>query len=172
MKPGRRAWMAGAGAAAAAAGLGLAWWHERPAAGPHPLFSARFDGTGDAPPLVMSTLLGQPLVLNFWATWCPPCVREMPLLDAFWRVHRDRGWQVAGLAADSAPAVREFLQRHPVGFPIGLAGFPGIALSRELGNEGGGLPFTVCFDAGGRVHARHVGELAEADLLAWVNDLG
>ncbi|MBC7717365.1 MAG: TlpA family protein disulfide reductase, partial [Pseudorhodobacter sp.] len=81
----------------------------------------------------MADLRGKPLLLNFWATWCPPCVKEMPLLDAFYQTHRARGWQVVGLAVDSPTPVRAFLERVPVSFPIGLAGMEGSELSRALG---------------------------------------
>jgi thiol-disulfide isomerase/thioredoxin len=83
-----------------------------------------------------------PLVLNFWATWCPPCIKEMPALDRF-REPCGTRWEVVGLAVDGPTPVREFLQRVPVSFPIGLAGFGGADLGKRLGNQTGGLPFTV-----------------------------
>ena len=82
----------------------------------------------------MATLRGQPLVLNFWATWCPPCVKEMPEIDRFQREFAARGWQVLGLAVDRPQPVREFLARTPVGYTIAMAGLEGTELSRQLGN--------------------------------------
>jgi thiol-disulfide isomerase/thioredoxin len=117
--------------------------------------------------LAMASLRGKPLVLNFWATWCPPCVREMPALDRFYREHSAKGWQVLGLAADSVEAVRKFLAVTPVAFPIGLTGFAGIELSQRLGNGSGGLPFTVVFGRDGRVLHRHTGEAEDEQLAAW-----
>jgi hypothetical protein len=88
----------------------------------------------------------------------------MPALDRFWQARRAAGWQVVGLAVDGPTPVREFLQRSPVGYPIGLAGLDGTRLSRTLGNTSGGLPFSVVFGASGEVLARHLGEATPQDL--------
>jgi thiol-disulfide isomerase/thioredoxin len=171
MTANRRQLLLGAGAVAAAAGVGVALWRvPGGAAAAHPVFQRRFP-TPDGGELVMSSLLGRPLLLNFWATWCPPCVREMPLLDAFRRDRSVDGWQVVGLAVDGPTPVREFLQRSPVGFAIGLAGFEGAALSKELGNRAGGLPFTALFDREGQLKDHHLGELGEADLKRWAAEV-
>ena len=110
---------------------------------------------------------GRPLLVNFWATWCPPCVTEMPMLDSFHRTRGADGWQVVGLAIDGPTPVREFLRQRPVGFPIGLAGLTAVELTRRLGNAGGGLPFTVVVGADGQVLARKLGALAAGDLAGW-----
>ncbi len=117
--------------------------------------------------LAMASLRGKPLVLNFWATWCPPCVREMPALDRFAREHSAKGWQVLGLAADNAEPVRKFLAVTPVSFAIALTGFAGIDLSQRLGNVSGGLPFTVVFGRKGQVLKRHTGETQYEQLADW-----
>ena len=70
--------------------------------------------------LDLASLRGKPLLINFWATWCAPCLREMPELDRFYREFSPRGWQVLGLAIDGPTPVREFLARVKIGFPIGL----------------------------------------------------
>lgn len=115
----------------------------------------------------MRSFLGRPLLLNFWATWCPPCVEELPLLNAFHARQQARGWQVVGLAVDQPAAVRQFLGRLPLAFPVGIAGFAGTDISRGLGNLGGGLPFSVVFDRQGAVVHQKVGKLSEADLAQW-----
>src|SRR5688572_3890182 len=120
-RPSRRVAMAAVAGVAAAAGVGFAWWRSRAAAGDAAaaqLWSLSFQ-TPQGTQLDLAPLKGRPLLVNFWATWCPPCVEEMPLLDAFWRQHAAKGWQVIGLAIDQPTAVRTFLQRTPVGFPIG-----------------------------------------------------
>jgi hypothetical protein len=88
----------------------------------------------------------------------------MPMLNRFYQSRRDAGWQVLGLAVDQIDPVRSFLTRLPMDFPIGMAGLSGVALSRSLGNETGGLPFTVVFSPQGQVVHRQIGKLSEADL--------
>jgi len=161
----RRRWLLAGGAAVVGAGAGLAVWQQQPAA-PDGFWTLAFDRP-DGTRLALAELRGAPLLLNFWATWCAPCVREMPALDRFAKAHAARGWRVLGLAADKPEPVREFLARTPVSYPIALAGFAGIELSRALGNDGGGLPFTVVFDARGQVRARHIGEVQPVQLEAW-----
>jgi thiol-disulfide isomerase/thioredoxin len=155
------------GAVAAASALAGGWWAQRreaPSAAEARLWAARF-ATLDGGELALASLRGRPLVLNFWASWCAPCVREMPALDRFRREFP--GWQVLGLAIDRAEAVREFLARTPVGFPIALAGIEGTQLARELGNEQGGLPFTALFDARGHKLREHLGETRFEQLADW-----
>lgn len=116
--------------------------------------------------LLLSSLRGKPLLVNFWATWCPPCVKEMPQLDRFSR-ENPQGVQVVGLAVDGPTPVREFLKKTPVGFNIGLAGFGGTELARALGNPAGGLPFSVLFDARGEIAQRKLGETHHEELMQW-----
>jgi thiol-disulfide isomerase/thioredoxin len=171
MSPRRRWILGGVGAVGALAGVGGALWREQTTAPPdEELWSLRFD-TPRGGSLKLADYRGQRLLINFWATWCPPCVRELPLLDQFHREHNASGWQVVGLAVDASSAVREFLTRLPLGFPIGMAGLEGIALSRRLGNPAGGLPFSVAFDVDGRLRERHLGELSQATLQQWLRAL-
>jgi len=160
---------AGVAASAAAAGGGGALWQRRAQAEAEMqslLWSRTFakPGGGD---LTFAALRGKPVLLNFWATWCAPCVTELPLLDRFHHDQQARGWQVVGLAVDNDAPVRQFLAQHPVGFPVGLAGFEGVSLSRALGNAGGGLPFSVVFDASGAVAHRKVGAITPDELAHW-----
>lgn len=161
------------GAVAVAAGLagaGIAWWKHQP--GPaldgaeQALWRLRFD-TPAGGGLEMQALRGRPVLLNFWATWCPPCVEEMPLIDRFFKENAANGWQVVGLAVDQPTAVRQFLQKTPVSYPIGMAGLGGTDLGRSLGNLSGGLPFTLLLGESGTVLHRKMGKLSPADLQLW-----
>lgn len=168
-RPSRRRWLVGGIAAASAvAGAGLAWWRLQPAPDPAAdrLWGLELQ-TPQGAALPFASFRGRPLLVNFWATWCPPCVEEMPLLDAFYRQHAGKGWQVVGLAVDQPSAVRKFLAATPVSFPIGLAGLEGTDLSKQLGNLSGGLPFTVVVGADGTVRQRRMGRVSEADLQAF-----
>lgn len=157
----------GVAAAAAAAGGGVWFWRSSQSApAADELWSLSLERPAGGL-LDLSTLRGRPLLLNFWATWCPPCIREMPVLDRFARDHASEGWQVLGIAADNAAPVRQFLDHTPVAYPTVLAGFAGIDLSRRLGNLSGALPFSVVFDRRGRVVQRHMGELRYEQLASW-----
>lgn len=166
----RRAALAAAGGAALAAGVGWSLWRHRTTEGSADA-TARFwqleFETPSGARLATRALQGRPLVLNFWATWCTPCVKEMPELDQFAKEFAPAGWQVLGLAIDQAAAVRQFLQRTPVGFPTALAGPEGLPLVRELGNPAGGLPFSVVFAADGRIVQRKLGPTDAAELRQW-----
>jgi thiol-disulfide isomerase/thioredoxin len=169
--PTRRGWLLGGVATAAAiAGLGGALWQRSGSAAGERLdaaFWARRFERPEGGELVFEQLRGKPLLINFWATWCPPCVEEMPMLDAFFRENASNGWQVVGLAIDQPSAVRKFLAKTPVSYPIGLAGLEGTELVKNLGNTAGGLPFSVVLDADGAVAARKMGKIEAPDLRAW-----
>ena len=168
----RRRWLVGTVAASATvAGLGLAaWQRSREQSAPEPekpaLWNLSFDTPGQTQ-LHMRSLAGKPLLLNFWATWCPPCVEELPLLDRFFAENLKNGWQVLGLAVDQPTAVNHFLQRMPLRFPIAMAGMAGIELSKSLGNLSGGLPFTVVLGGTGQVLHRKMGRISPQDLQSW-----
>ena len=166
----RRALYAGVAAAAGVTGAGLAWRHqgsgEQVSAELNVLWDSEFRRPGGQR-LRLSDYQGSGLVVNFWATWCPPCVEEMPLLDAFYRENSSKGWQVIGLAIDQPSQVRRFLDQFPVTYPIGLAGLGGSELARSLGNAEGALPFTVVVDALGRVKQRKLGRLSEEEVKSW-----
>lgn len=166
----RRAALAAVGTAALAAGAWLAWRRLQPAEPTPGFWSLAFDAP-DGSRIALADWQGRPLILNFWATWCPPCVREMPLLARAHAGLRSRGITLAGIAVDGAAPVREFLARQPVPYPIALAGFDGTALAARLGNRRGGLPFTVAIGRDGQVALRKLGELHEDDLPAWSSRL-
>lgn len=165
----------GLAAVGLAAGAGVAWWRTQATAastapaGP-PLgdaFWARRWETPQGNPLPIRSFLGHPILLNFWATWCPPCIEELPLINDFYRQNKANGWQVLGLAVDKPAPVRAFLQKMPLDFPIAMAGLSGVELARNLGNVAGGLPFSVVVGSDGGILHRKLGRLTSADLGAW-----
>lgn len=108
--------------------------------------------------------LGRVLVLNFWATWCPPCRREMPHFIEFQQRHGAQGLQFVGIAIDSEQDVADFADSIGVNYPILLGETDAIALSQSLGNRFSGLPFSAIFDRSGKLVHTQAGELKRADL--------
>ena len=165
----------GAAAAAGLTGVGAAWFKHEPrtlttgqtTAVQDALWAMSFD-TPDGQPQAMSSFRGKPLLLNFWATWCPPCVEELPLLDAFYQEQKAKGWQVLGLAVDQPSAVRKWLQAKPLSFAVGMAGLGGTELSKSMGNLAGSLPFTAVFGASGALLHRKTGKVSKEDLAQWI----
>jgi thiol-disulfide isomerase/thioredoxin len=173
----RRRWLLGGTAALAAVGGAVLAWrnskntalppaNDSDAMSPRQFWDLKFD-TPSGQPLVLSSLRGKRLLLNFWATWCPPCVEELPLINSFYRENSNKNWQVLGLAVDQLDLVKTFLSRSPVDFPVALAGLSGVGLTKSLGNLSGSLPFTVVFDSDGSVLRRKIGRVTPEDLRAW-----
>ena len=170
----KRGLLSAAGLCFALAGLGVSWWREHlksqssltPEAA-NALWEARLQ-TPDGQEVSLADFKGQKLILNFWATWCIPCVEEMPLIDAFFQQNSSKGFKVLGLAIDQPSLVRRFLSQRPVSYPVLLAGLEGTELSRTLGDAEGGLPFTLVLDASGQVAFRKLGKLHPEDLESWL----
>ena len=124
----------------------------------------------DGSPLPLASFRGRPLLVNVWASWCPPCVEEMPELDTFSRQQGDNGIQVLGLALDTPEAVQAFLAQVPVHYPQAID-VPGPAdASVALGNERGLLPYTVLIDAQGRLVRRKLGPFTAGEIARWANN--
>lgn len=166
----RTALYVGVAALAAVGGAGVAWKRQPVAVISPEALNAFWASTFETPSgesLSMTALQGRPLVINFWATWCAPCVEEMPIIDDFFRQNESKGWQVLGLAIDQPSRVRQFLSQFPVSYKIGLAGMNGTEVSKMLGNEAGGLPFTVVLDANGTLIQRKLGKLTPEEVNKW-----
>ncbi|WP_296252843.1 TlpA disulfide reductase family protein [uncultured Stenotrophomonas sp.] len=181
-------WVAGI---AAAAGLSAGAWLSRPATPPLPSMSTPSAPLKAATPvqgvrvgkLMPSFTLpdldgmpvkfpdqfkGKPLLINVWASWCAPCIEEMPELARFAARHADTGPQVVGLALDTPEAVLDFLGNVPVYYPIVIETPGPQDASVKLGNSQGLLPYSVLVDAQGRVLKQKLGPFKVGEIDAWV----
>ena len=107
------------------------------------------------------------LIINFWATWCAPCRREIPLLLQLQRDHADQGFQVIGVAVDFRDKVLAYADEMQIDYPLLIGEQEALDAAAAFGVTTVGLPFTVFSDRKGRVVTAHLGELtaAEADLI-------
>ena len=102
---------------------------------------------------------GKPLLVNFWASWCGPCVQEMPELSALAAKDGGKRFNVIGIGIDSPSNLVQFTQKTKVAYPLYVGGMGGTDLARGLGNANGGLPFTVLIGADGQVRKTYLGKL-------------
>ncbi len=132
-----------------------------------PIPNLRLPGLEGEPITLPSAYAGRPLLINVWATWCGPCIREMPELERFSVEQAPNGVQVVGIALDEALAVQDFLTRTPVSYPI-LVDAPGPAdAGVRLGNLKGVLPYSVLVSADGRVLKQRIGPFTEGEITSW-----
>jgi len=132
-------------------------------AGPQALWASAMPNTSGQTQ-TLSKYKGHPLVVNFWASWCGPCVQEMPELSAMQTQYLSKGIQFVGIGIDSPDNIKEFTKKVKVTYPIYVAGFGGADLARAFGNSAGGLPFTVVIDAQGKVRYAKLGRIDAAEL--------
>lgn len=107
---------------------------------------------------------GKVLVVNFWASWCPPCVEEMPTLDALQEEFKNQNVLFVGIGIDSPSNIRQFLEMTPVSYPIVIGGLEGSNLSKQMGNSQGALPYTIIINAQGKSTSSKLGKISEEDL--------
>jgi thiol-disulfide isomerase/thioredoxin len=119
----------------------------------------------------LSEWRGQPLVVNFWATWCAPCREEIPLFVRAARDYQSKGVRVIGVALDRPDAVRQFVQQMAIDYPIVLGAGPTLDVIRQLGNRDGGLPFTLFIDAQGVARTQKLGALSDEELRGSIDRL-
>jgi thiol-disulfide isomerase/thioredoxin len=111
---------------------------------------------------------GDLIVLNFWATWCPPCIREMPLFQRYHDQFSEQGLSIVTIAIDHPEAVREFVSQLGLEFAVLLGLEGGMDVAGDYGNAVGALPFTVVIDRDSQVRERRLGEVHAADLDTWI----
>ena len=125
--------------------------------------------TPDGKPSNSENWRGKVLVVNFWASWCPPCVEEMPALDKLAQEYASKNVLIVGIGIDSPSNIREFLQKTPVSYPIVIGGLEGSNLSKQMGNTQGALPYTVVINAKGKSIYTKLGKISEEELKKAIN---
>jgi len=104
---------------------------------------------------------GKVVLVNFWATWCPPCKKEMPAFMQAYKQYKEQGFEIIGIALDDVDSVQNFIDVLDVNYTIMAAEHKGLELSRIYGNRIGALPFSVFIDRDGIIKLTHAGELSK-----------
>ena len=165
MTPHRRSLLISGAVAAVGLGAGLiiAPRFLRPGPGADALRSTPFvDLHGK--PRTLSDWGGRVVVANFWATWCAPCLEEIPLLIATRKSRASQGLEIVGIAVDQVEKVSKFATKMQIDYPIFLADARALDLMRDLGNSSGALPFTAFLDRAGNLAQTKLGLLRQAEL--------
>lgn len=109
-------------------------------------------------------------VINFWATWCPPCRNEIPDLIAVHEAYKDRGAQVVGIAIEQPEPIPDFVKAYKMSYPVLVDRAEGLRLMREVGNNIGALPYTVVLDKDGRILMSKRGVVSRGRLETALNE--
>ncbi len=122
-------------------------------------------------PHVLTQWRGKILILNFWATWCPPCLSEIPEFIALQKQYADKNVQFVGIAVDEKSPVAEYNSKVNFNYPILIAGDAGVDMSKAWGNVISSVPFTVVINPQGQIIHRQLGEIKREELLAMIQPL-
>ena len=122
-------------------------------------------------PRMIGEWKGKVLVVNFWATWCPPCLEEIPMFVRLQQQMDQQGLQFVGIAVDQRDKVAEFVAKNAIDYPILIGQLDAIKIAESVGNDSGGLPYTLVFDRSGRLVSRHSGAFTERELKSIIQDL-
>lgn len=167
------------GIAMLVAALGAGLWVQRLVDGPQAGFSAparemtrptfTLADLGTGKPRSVTEWDGKKIVLNFWASWCPPCLEEMPLFVKLQKRYADAGVQFVGVAIDTPDNARPMAHRLKLNYPNLVGELDAMDLARRLGNGNGVLPFTVLINAQGKVEGTHEGVVRQDTLEKWLD---
>ena len=165
----RRQWImiSGISLLALAAGVFSSQWISQTGLASDPSIKAFFANpwqTPDGKSVDTNEWRGKVLVVNFWASWCPPCVEEMPALDKLQQEFMQQNVLFVGIGIDSPSNIRQFLSKTPVSYPIVIGGLEGSNLSKQLGNSQGALPYTIIINAKGKASYSKLGKISEDDI--------
>jgi len=114
---------------------------------------------------------GKIRIINFWATWCPPCLKEIPEFIALQEQYADKGVQFIGIAIDDLEPVEKYLASTKINYPILIAGVTGITLAQQLGNSVDAVPFTVVVNRQGQIIHQHRGEFSREQIMEIITPL-
>ena len=165
----RRQWISIAGISLLAllAGVVTSQWIYKTGLASDPAIKAFFANswqTADGKPVDTAQWQGKVLVVNFWASWCPPCVEEMPTLDKLQAEFKGQNVLFVGIGIDSPSNIRQFLEMTPVSYPIVIGGLEGSNLSKQMGNSQGALPYTIIINSQGKSTSSKLGKISEEEL--------
>jgi alkyl hydroperoxide reductase subunit AhpC len=165
----RRQWISiiGISLVALAAGVLTSQWIYRAGLADDPAIKAFFANpwqTPDGKSVDTKEWRGKVLVVNFWASWCPPCVEEMPTLDKLQAEFKTQNVLFVGIGIDSPSNIRQFLEKTPVSYPIVIGGLEGSNISKQMGNAQGALPYTVIINPQGKATNSKLGKISEEEL--------
>ena len=170
----RRQWMmiGGISVLALVAGIFSSHWISQTGLASDPSIKAFFANpwkTPDGKSANIDDWRGKVLVVNFWASWCPPCVEEMPTLDKIAQEYASKNVLIVGIGIDSPSNIRQFLEKTPVSYPIMIGGLDGSALAKQMGNAQGALPYTVIINPKGKSVFTKLGKISEEELKKAIN---
>lgn len=166
MRPGRRDALVLGGIALSALALGavVGPFLVQANSGVPALLGTSFTDLSNNQPRRLAEWADRLLVCNFWATWCPPCIEEIPILIGVRQKHVGSGVEVVGIGIDQAAKMRNFAAKFNIPYPILIAGPEAIGLTKRLGNRAGGLPYTVVVDRHGRLAYQRIGAFRDGEL--------
>lgn len=161
---------------ALAAGAGVRWWvggagadgFTAPAGGPLPRPDFTLPDLASGKARAISEWDGKRIVLNFWASWCAPCLEEMPMFVELQERFGPAGAQFVGVAVDSPENARRLAERLALNYPNLVGELEAMDAASAYGNRNGVLPFTVLINEKGQIEATHDGLVDRAALEAWL----